>query len=279
MDGAITGQIAVGRYVLQIGDPGGAVVREASRAERAHIRPRPTPILLRPKLIRGLLDRRTELAGALSALDAGLPIEATGEPGIGKTALLRHLAYHPRAGSFADGIVYVTARHQSSDDLLQVLFEAFNESDEPCKPTEAEIRRGLQEKQALILLDEVHLKQEELERVLDIAPLSAFAVATRERCLWGEVRSLALNGLAAEDAVLLLEREIERPLDAAERSAAASLCQAIGGPPASTAAGRGPHSRARDSRSTSGRSTSRPRASSPSSWRRSTRSSGAPCWR
>lgn len=231
MEGAITGQIAVGRYVLRIGDECGVVVREASRTERAHIRPRPTPVLLRPKLIRGLLDRRIELAGALSALDAGLPIEASGERGIGKTALLRHLAYHPRAGSFADGVVYVTARHQSADDLLQVLFEAFNESDEPCKPTDAEIRRGIQEKQALILLDEVHLKQEDLERVLDSAPQSAFVVATRERCLWGEVRSLALNGLAVENALLLMEREIERPLGAAERSAAADLCKAIEGHP------------------------------------------------
>ena len=229
--GAVTGQAAVGRYVIQIGEPGGAVVREASRAERAHLRPRPTPILRHPRLIRGLLDRRTELAAALSALDAGLPVEASGESGIGKTAFLRHLAYHPRAASFSDGIVYLTARHQSSDDLLQLIFEAFYDSEETCKPTEAEIRRGLQEKQALILLDDVHLKQDELERVLDIAPQSAFAVATRERCLWGEVRSLAVKGLPVDDAVLLLEREIERPLDASERPAAASLCAAIGGHP------------------------------------------------
>ena len=218
MYGAISGQIAVGRYLLQVGEPCGAVVHEASRAERAHIRPRPTPIVLRPKLIRGLLGRRTELASALSALDASLPIEVSGEPGIGKTAILRQLAYHSRANAFVDGIVYLTARNLSSDDLLQLIFEAFNESDEPCKPTAAEIRRGLQEKQALILLDDVHLKQDELERVLDIAPQSAFAVSTRERCLWGEVRSLPLKGLPVEDAVLLLEREIERPLDATRTS-------------------------------------------------------------
>jgi NB-ARC domain len=231
MYGAITGQVAVGRYVLQIGDPCGALVREASRAERAHIRSRPTPILLRPKLIRGLLDRRPELATALSALDAGLPIEMSGERGIGKTAVLRHLAHHSRTASFADGIVYVPARHQPFGDLQQLIFEAFYESDGIFKPTEAEIRRVLQEKQALILLDDVDLAQDELEQVLDIAPQSAFAVATRERCLWGEVRSLALKGLPLEDAVLLLEREIERSLEGTERSAAASLCAAIGGHP------------------------------------------------
>jgi NB-ARC domain-containing protein len=227
----ITGQVAVGRFVLQVGDASGAVVREASRSERAHLHPRPTPILVRPRLIRRLLDRRMEVAAALSALDAGLPIELSGEAGIGKTAILRHLAHHPRATSFVDGIVYVRARHQPLPDLLQLIFEAFYESDEISKPVDAEIRRGLREKQALILLDDVHLTQNELEQVLDIAPQSAFAVATRERCLWGEVRSLALKGLSFEDAVLLLERELERSLDGTERSAAASLCAALGGHP------------------------------------------------
>ena len=231
MNGGIIAHIAVGRYILQIGDPCGAVIRVALPAERAHIRRRSTPILIRPRFIRGLVDRRKDLAAALSALDEGLLVEASGEPGIGKTAVLRHLAHHPRAASFADGIVYLSARHQSPLDLQQLLFEAFYECGEFCKPTEAEIRRGLQETQALILLDDVHMAQDELEQVLDIAPRAAFVVATRERRLWGEVRSLSLKGLPAEDAVLLLEREIERSLDVTERSAAASLCAAIGGRP------------------------------------------------
>jgi hypothetical protein len=130
-----------------------------------------------------------------------------------------------------DGVVYLAARHQSSADLLQLIFEAFYESDEICKPTDAEIRRGLQDKQALILLDDVQLAQHELEQVLDIAPHSVFAVATRERCLWGEVRSIALKGLPVEDAVLFLEREIERALDISEQPAARSLCAALEGHP------------------------------------------------
>ena len=227
----ITGRVAVGRFVLQIGDPSGAVVREAARTERVHIRPRPTPILVRPRLIRRLLDRRMEVAAALSALDAGLPIELSGEPGMGKTAILRHLAHHARAASFADGIAYVRARRQPFTDLLQLIFEAFYESDEISRPTDAEIRRGLRDKQALILLDDVQLTQHELEQVLDIAPQSAFAVATRGRCLWGEVRSVALKGLSSEDAVLLLEQELERALDGEERSAAASLCAILEGHP------------------------------------------------
>jgi len=227
----ITGQVAAGRFVLRIGEPSGTVIREAARNEQVQIHPRPTPILVRPRLIRRLLDRRVEVAAALSAFDAGLPVELSGEAGIGKTAILRHLAHHARATSFVDGIAYVRARHQPFSDLLQLIFEAFYESDEISQPTDAEIRRGLRDKQALILLDDVQLTQHELEQVLDIAPQSTFAVATRDRCLWGEARSLALKGLSSEDAVLLLEQELERALDDAERSAAASLCATLGGHP------------------------------------------------
>ena len=231
MSDGITAQIAAGRYIVQIGDPSGAVICEAPPAERAPFRPRPTPILLRPRTIRGLVDRQMDLAGALSALDAGLAVEVSGEPGVGKTAVLRQLAHHPRAESFVDGIVYLSARHQACLDLEQLLFDAFYESDAFWKPTEAEIRRALQEKQALILLDDACLAQDELKQVLDIAPRAAFVVATRERRLWGEVHTLVLKGLPAEDAALLLEREIERALDVTERPAAMTLCAAIGGNP------------------------------------------------
>jgi hypothetical protein len=231
MSGGIIAQIAVGRYVLQIGDPCGAVITEALRADQSHFRPRPMPILLQPRMIRGLLDRQTELAAAFSALDAGLPVEVSGERGVGKTAVLRHLAHHPRAASFVDGIVYLSARHHTLLDLQQLLFEAFYESDPSCKPTESEIRHGLQEKRALILLDDVRLTQDELEQLIDIAPRAAFVVATRKTRRRSEVRSLALKGLPIEDAVSLLEREIERSLDVAERSDAATLCAAIGAHP------------------------------------------------
>ena len=99
MTNELAGQIAVGRFVLQIGDPAGAVLRETTPAGRMPIHPRPTPVLVRPPLLRRLLGRQAEVATALSALDAGLPIELSGEPGIGKTAILRHLAHHARASS------------------------------------------------------------------------------------------------------------------------------------------------------------------------------------
>ena len=227
----VTGHIVIGRLVLETGDPRGAALREAMRTERAHLRPKATPVLIRPRLVRGLLDRRTEVAAALSALDAGMLIEVSGPPGIGKTALLRHLAHHPRAAAFADGILYLSAHDDSPIDLLQRIFAAFYESDTPYQPTDAEIRRALQDKQALILLDDVNASQDELDLALDSAPRCAFVVATRERRLWGELRSVALTGLPADAAVELLEREVARAFDPAERSAAERVCEALGGNP------------------------------------------------
>jgi hypothetical protein len=227
----LAAHIVVGSHVLDFGDPRGALVRKASRAEREHIRPRPVPILIRPRGTRGLLDRQSEVVSAFSALDADLPVELSGEPGIGKTAVIRQLTHHPRAASFVDGIVYLTARHHSALDLQQLMFEAFYETDEFYKPTLAEIQCRLQKKRALIVLDDVRLTQSDLETVIDSASRSAFVVAARNRCLWGEARSIALKGLPPEEAVLLLERAIDRSLDGTDRQDAMSLCAATGGHP------------------------------------------------
>jgi NB-ARC domain len=223
-------RVAVGRFVLELGEPGGVVVREAARSAHPHFRPRATPVLLRPRSIRGLLGRQTELAAAVSAIGTGVPVEVSGEPGIGKTAILRHLGHHPPA-SCVDGTVYIAARHESPLDLRKRIFDAFHESDAPCQPTDVEIRRGLHDKHALILLDDVRLTRQEVEELFDVAPRCAFVVATRERCLLGDVRSVALSGLPVEDATALLERELERALEATEHPAAADMCAALEGHP------------------------------------------------
>jgi hypothetical protein len=231
MHGAITGQVAIGRFVLHIGGSHGALVGQAPPAWRIDARPRATPILLRPRSIRGLFGRITELNAIFTALEEGLPVEISGEPGIGKTAVLRSAAYHPAAASFIDGILYLAARDQSSADLQQQIFDAFYESDEISKPTTAEIRRALQGKRALILIDDVRLNRQDLEQLIDVAPRSSFIVATRERRLCSEVLSVVLNGLAVDDGVMLLEREIARPLEDGERPAAENLCAALQGHP------------------------------------------------
>lgn len=227
----MTAEVLVGRYVLHIGGPHGARVCETPPSTRIQALPRSTPVFLGPRSMRGLFGRRAEIDAIFSALGGGLPVEIIGRPGIGKTALLRSIAYHPDAAAFGDGVIYLTARQQSSGDVQQQVFSAFYESDRIRKPTAADLRHALRDKRALILVDDVQLKGEELERLFDAAPRSAFVVATRDRRLHSEVYNLTLQGLPVEDSLQLLEREIAHPIEESERRTAANLCAALNGHP------------------------------------------------
>src|SRR5262249_17620605 len=99
------------------------------------------------------------------------------------------------------------------------------------KPNEAQLRHFLQGKRSLILLDDVDLQREELERVIDIVASSCLAAASNERRLWGEIRSIALRGLPLADALILVEREMGRALNEQERAAATDLCSELEGHP------------------------------------------------
>jgi hypothetical protein len=228
IQGEISGQVAVGNYILQIGAIHGGVVNVATPEQQPRPQPRPTPVFLRPRPFPGLLDREAEVGAANDALQSATPVEFHGQAGVGKTTLLRHLSHHPTATSSPDGVIYLSARHQPVDDLLQSLFDAFYESDVPFKPTEAQLRHALQGKQALILLDDVDLARDEVEALMDAAPNCTFLLASPQRRLWGEGRAVALQGLPTDDALALVERELGRPLTQEEQTAAQALCTALG---------------------------------------------------
>jgi hypothetical protein len=231
IQGEISGQVAIGNNIIQIGSIHGGVVNIVQPEQQPRPQPRPSPVFLRPRPFPGLLDREAEINAASAALQSALPVEFHGQAGLGKTTLLRHLAYHPAATSFPDGVICLSARHQPVDDLLQSFFDAFYESDVPFKPTDAQLRHALQGKQALILLDDVDLARDEVETLMNAAPGCTFLLTSPERHLWGEGRALTLQGLPPDDALALVERELGRPLTSEERTAAQTLCTALDGHP------------------------------------------------
>ncbi|MFL6193077.1 MAG: choice-of-anchor D domain-containing protein [Thermoanaerobaculia bacterium] len=231
IEGNVSGQVAVGNYNLQVVADHGAVVHVAAPEARPKPRQRPAPILLRPRAFRGLLDRKDDAEAAMTALRDSLPVEICGPAGIGKSSLLRHLAWTVTAEGWADGVVYLSAQSQPEGDLLQALFEAFYECDIPCKPTDVQLRQFLQARQALVLMDDLELSRQGVESLLNAAPGCAFVLISHERCLWGEGRALTLAGLPPEDAVALLERGLERPLTPEERTAAVEVCGRLNGNP------------------------------------------------
>ena len=220
-------QVAVGSYIVQIGRIEGGVVNILNGPPAAP-RPRPQPVLLRPRAFPGLLNRETETSNTIQALESRESVECSGEPGSGKTSLLRHLAYHPQLAGFSAGVIYFQVNQQSNADLLKSFFDAFYEYDSPIKPTETEIRHYLQALNALILLDDVEITPEQIQYLMNIAPNCTFITATTQRSLFGETRDVTLKGLPTGDAVSLFQRELGRALSAEEQKGAERLCESLG---------------------------------------------------
>ncbi|HEV2736252.1 MAG TPA: AAA family ATPase, partial [Longimicrobiaceae bacterium] len=231
ISGSVSGQVAVGTHILQIGSVHGGVVNVAVPEQRPVPRPRAAPVLLRPRPFPGFLGREDEVESAVAALRAARPVQLSGPPGAGKTSLLRHVAHHAVTASFPGGVAFLSALRQPADDLLQSLFEALFQTDAPLKPTRTELCLLFQGWQALVVLDDVELPREEMERLQDTAPGCTFLWSAPERQAWGETRALPLDGLDAAEARALVERELERPLDAAEQAELDALRQATGGYP------------------------------------------------
>jgi DNA-binding IclR family transcriptional regulator len=223
IEGNVSGQVAIGNNILQIGDVHGGVVNVMAPGEKIQPKLRPTPVDLRPRPFPGLLDREKEIGAATAVLQSAQPVEFHAAAGSGKTSLLRCLAHHPAVATFPDGVVYLSTRHQPAADLLQSLYDAFYETDVPFKPTDAQLKHDLQNTHALILLDDVELAREDVEAMMNTAPACTFLLASPERRLWGEGQSLALGGLPPDDALALIERELGRPLTPQERPVAQRL--------------------------------------------------------
>ena len=226
------GWIAVGGYILQIGSIHGGAVRVALPEERPRVTARPSPVLLRPQPFPELLDRETEVEAATKVLGDPSALEVVGPPGIGKTALLRRLAFSPATRLCPAGVVYLQAAGVCAADLLIDLFRAFHDTSAPYRPAEMEIRRDLGGRRALVIVDDLGpLSDVELRTLLDAAPESTLIFASTERRLFGEGRSLLLGGLPDDAACALMERELGRALAGGERSSASSVVHAAGGHP------------------------------------------------
>jgi LysM repeat protein/tetratricopeptide (TPR) repeat protein len=231
ISGEISGQIAIGNYNLQIGAVHGGVVNINLPDQRPRLRARPTPVKVLPRRIAGLLDRVDEIGAAETALSTQMPVEFNALSGFGKTSLLRLLSRNPLTNLYPDGVIYLSARDQRPGDLLQSIFDALFEYDASYKPSEGEIRFAMQEKRALILLDDVGLSREEVDGLFDAAPGCTFLLAGPEQKLWGEGRTISLGGLPDSEARSLLERELGRKLGEAEAGAAHELWEVLDGHP------------------------------------------------
>jgi PAS domain-containing protein len=225
-------QIVVGQYIYQSGHAQGGLVQPVMAVLPAAVpQPVTTPVTIRPRPSPQLIGRHTEVAWVTELLQQQISAEFYSEPGMGKTALLRHLAYHPVTDQFPDGVLYLVANQEPAEDLLHALYTAFYQSTLPHKPTENELRDSMQAKNALVILDDFDLGQDGLNRLRNSVPLCTFLLASSGRFLGGDGEARALFGLPPGDALALVEAQWGRPLNEEERATAQSICAALKGHP------------------------------------------------
>lgn len=218
-------RLATERLVAEQVTSGLRLDRERTAAT-VHPYPRPVAPQLRSPL--GFVDRHTELEYARGGLAAEGSVWVGGQTGIGKTALLRKLAFDYDPDRYRDGVVYLS-NIKDFDDAAQQVWESFFHSDPGYKPTLTRIGQAVGDLGALILLDDT--TPAATAPLYDLLPNAGFAVvsSTDQR---GEGTAVALEGLDETDAVQLFEQHTGGGSSPEERPVVAEVCRLLSGHPA-----------------------------------------------
>jgi hypothetical protein len=228
-DAYVEGSVIVGDHNVQYVAGGDIVLGQLSERPVVALRDRPVRHL--PRDFETPLGRAAEIRQAHERLEQGEMVELVGPSGIGKTALLRHLAHRVGGDAARDGVLHTYCGQQPPADLLQWLFESFVTTNVNVKATAAQLDEFLRERRAIVVLDDVGIDREALGEVTDRAPECTFLWAAQRRLLWGEGASLALADLGDTEALELFRREAGEALSPADLATARTLCHAVGGQP------------------------------------------------
>lgn len=151
-----------------------------------------------------------------------------GASGVGKSALLRHLACEMPRGP--EGVAYVEAGGRTADDIAQAIFDiSFDAPD--YKPSLEVLKEHLKTLRLRIYLDDAGLDEKDLRRLFDMAGQSTFVFTSQQRSAVDCVHAIRLEGLTAPAAAELMEALLSRELLPDEAPVVGALCDAVGGNP------------------------------------------------
>jgi SOS-response transcriptional repressor LexA len=224
--------VVVNGFVVLVGLPYGAVIRQASPEMRAEdrmvVREDPPRLLLR--INHEFLDREQELGTIGRALARGEAVGLHGAYGVGKTALVVQAMQLQLASAYSDGMVYISAWNETLEDLLQKLMACFFEIQGRVKFTENDLLRHMQGKRALIAVDDAdHLSEDDVQAMVRAMPACSFLVAGQVHQLW-EGQSVPLGGLPRDQAVALFKQRYPH-ITQRELPVVEAICDALGDVP------------------------------------------------
>jgi beta-lactam-binding protein with PASTA domain len=202
--GNLSGQVAVGSNIMQVrvDTVHGDLITVAPGSSAPIVERRAPPVRLLPRRPATFLDRETQTARIVGSVLAAEAIGISGPTGMGKSALLRHVAHETQVVSAAGGVVHLSCAGDSVGDVARSLFDAFYETSVPYQPSGGELRQRFADVQAALLLDDVELSSDEAARVLDLLPRSGVVMAS-ERPLLSS--SVLLGALPADEAASLVQ--------------------------------------------------------------------------
>ncbi|MFI9273665.1 AAA family ATPase [Kitasatospora sp. NPDC052896] len=201
-----------------------------------HTGPLPTPVRRQPisQLPRSsstsdpLIGREGEIERLREAVETRQLVHIWGPSGIGKSALLRHLALTLPHGP--EGVAYIEARGRTREDLSQAIFDVSFDAPN-YKPSPEVIKEHLKTLRLRIYLDDAGLPENELRRLFDLAPTSTFVFTSEQESAIRGAQSIRLNGLTVPAAAKLIGTLLGRKLRPGEQLIMAAWWDAVDGNP------------------------------------------------
>ncbi|MFJ9173211.1 ATP-binding protein [Streptomyces sp. NPDC102360] len=175
-----------------------------------------------------LIGRARDVRTLQEAVTARPLVQIWGASGVGKSALLRHLACSMAHGD--DGAAYIEAGGRTADDIAQAIFDISFDAPN-YKPSWEVLKEHLKTLRLRIYLDDVGLAEKELRRLVDMAERSTFVFTAQEQSTVDAVHAIRLKGLTAAAAAELVSALLSRELRPDEVPLVDALCDAVDGNP------------------------------------------------
>lgn len=175
-----------------------------------------------------LIGRARDVRALREAIETRQLVQVWGASGVGKSALLRHLACTMARGP--EGAAYIEAGGRTADDIAQAIFDISFDAPN-YKPSLEVLKEHLKTLRLRIYLDDAGLDEKDLRRLFDMAEQSTFVFTSQQRSAVDGVHAIRLEGLTASAAAELVAALLSRELRPDEAPIVDALCDAVDGNP------------------------------------------------